>query len=376
MILDILIILGVVGLIGQCYISSLWVFAYLKTKKKIFSSYTPLASVIVPCKGIDQDFKENINGFLELDYPLYHLIFVVDSKNDPAYEALLILSEKKANVHIVLTKPVCGCSGKVAALLTGVELIQDADILVFADSDIKPDGHWLKNMVIPLQDERIGATTGYRWYFPTSWKTLLISAWNMVPIVFMFYPKYTFAWGGSTAIRKNVFERLQIKTRWKTAFSDDLVLTIAVKKAGYKIFFQPKCIMESPPEKSIRKFVLWGTRQYTWVRWYYPMFWLVSFIGFIGIQVIIALGLLLLIFGIHPIGILLSSIVLFEMLYGLLGIYLLPKTMSYSQKRFSSKIGYTLITPLVFLLIANNVFASAITQKIEWAGRIYRKPKK
>jgi ceramide glucosyltransferase len=376
MIIELLIILGSIGVFGECYIISLWVIAYRRTKKRIFLSYSPLASVIVPCKGIEHGFHENIQGFLAQDYARYELIFVVDSDDDPAYRALHQLIQKKPNVHVVLTTPSPECSGKVAALLTGLQFATNAEVLVFADSDIKPDKNWLQNIITPLQDETIGATTGYRWYFPSNWKTLLISAWNMTSIVFMFYPSYTFAWGGSMAVRKKVFDELDITTKWKTAFSDDLVLTIAVKKAGYKIFLQPKCIVESPPETSIKSFIRWGTRQYTWVRWYYPVFWLGSFFGFIGAQVIIALGLLLLVFGYYLPGVLLSSMLLLEILYGLLGIIILPKTMIYQKERYPSKIGYALLTPIVFLLLAQNALASALAQQIQWAGRTYRKPKK
>jgi cellulose synthase/poly-beta-1,6-N-acetylglucosamine synthase-like glycosyltransferase len=374
MILEFLIILGSIGVLGECYIISLWIIAYRRTKKRIFPPYFPFASVIVPCKGIGYGFLENIQAFLAQEYPTYELIFVVDSTDDPAYTTLQQLNENKPYVHLVLTDPVSGCSGKVAALLTGLQSTEKAEVLVFADSDIKPDKNWLQNIIAPLQDKTIGASTGYRWYFPSNRKTLLISAWNMTSIVFMFYPSYTFAWGGSTAIRKKVFDALNIQEKWKTAFSDDLVLTISVKKAGYKIYLQPKCIMESPPETSIRSFIRWGTRQYTWVRWYYPVFWLGSFVGFIGAQVIIALGLLLLLFGYYLPGMLLSSMILFEILYGWLGIHILPKTMIYPKERYPSKIGYALLTPIVFLLLAQNAFASAIKQEIHWAGRTYRKP--
>jgi hypothetical protein len=148
-----------------------------------------------------------------------------------------------------------------------------------------------------------------------------------------------------------------------------------VKKAGYKIYLQPKCIIESPPETSIRSFMRWGTRQYTWVRWYYPLFWLGSFFGFIGVQIIIVLGLFLLLFGYYLPGILFCSILLFEIIYGLIGIIILPKTMIYPEDRFPLKIGYALMTPIVFILLAQNVLASASKREIQWTGRSYRKPK-
>lgn len=334
-----------------------------------------MACVIVPCKGTEHGFHENIHAFLTQDYSRYEIIFVVDSIEDSAYESLRQHIMEKPNAHLVITTPASGCSGKVAALLTGLELAANVEVLVFADSDIKPDQRWLENIIMPLQDETIGATTGYRWYFPSNWKTVLISAWNMSSIVFMFFPRYTFAWGGSTAIRKKVFDELSIKAKWKNAFSDDLVLTLTVKKAGYKIYLQPKCIIESPPETSIKSFIRWGTRQYTWIHWYYPLFWLGSFFGFVGVQVLIALGLFLLLFGYYLPGILFCSILLFEIVYGWIGITILPKTMIYPEDRYSSKIGYALFTPIVFLLLAENVLASAIIQEIQWAGRSYQKPK-
>jgi hypothetical protein len=166
-----------------------------------------------------------------------------------------------------------------------------------------------------------------------------------------------------------------IKEKWKTAFCEDCVVTETVKKAGYNIYFQPKCIMESPPETSIRRFMRFATRQFSWLRWHHPVLWLCAFFGFVGV-IIIALGLLLLLFsGDYIPGFLLSSLILFEILCGWLGIHILSKNMVFPKERYSSKIGYALMTPLAFLLLAQNVIASAITQEIQWAGQSYRKRK-
>ncbi|MGZ4846525.1 MAG: glycosyltransferase [Halobacteriota archaeon] len=375
MIPEVLIILASIWLIGGCGMLSLWLIVNARAKKRVFPPYTPVASVIVPCKGTDHGFHENIPAFLTQDYPRYHTLFVVDSKDDPAYGAVDHLTRDKPNARVALTTPCRGCSGKVAALLTGLASTADAEVLVFADSDMRPDPHWLRNLVAPLQDESIGATTGYRWYFPTNWKTQLFSIWNMVSIVGNFYPTPAWVWGGSTAIRRDVFEKLRIKEKWKTALSDDNVLTAAVKEGGYTVYLQPKCIMESPPETSIRRFSRFATRQFTWLRWYHRSLWLAALTGFAG-AVVIELGLASLFFFGHSVhGILLCSLILFQILSGLLGIHVIPKNMVYPKRRYSSKLGYALMTPLAFLLIAQNVAASATTREIRWAGRSYRKPK-
>jgi len=46
------------------------------------SDYAPFATVIAPCKGMDDGLEENLAALLEQDYPNYEVIFVVDDKND------------------------------------------------------------------------------------------------------------------------------------------------------------------------------------------------------------------------------------------------------------------------------------------------------
>ncbi|MBK8304426.1 MAG: hypothetical protein IPK98_13860 [Chloracidobacterium sp.] len=62
--------------------------AYLKFFReqlaKPRSDYTPFATIIVPCRGVDKGLDENLAAFLKQDYPKYEVIFVVDDKNDPA----------------------------------------------------------------------------------------------------------------------------------------------------------------------------------------------------------------------------------------------------------------------------------------------------
>jgi cellulose synthase/poly-beta-1,6-N-acetylglucosamine synthase-like glycosyltransferase len=44
--------------------------------------------LIVPCRGIDQGFAENIGAVLRQDYEDYHVIFVTEASDDPAYPVL------------------------------------------------------------------------------------------------------------------------------------------------------------------------------------------------------------------------------------------------------------------------------------------------
>jgi cellulose synthase/poly-beta-1,6-N-acetylglucosamine synthase-like glycosyltransferase len=53
------------------------------------------------------------------------------------------------------------------------------------------------------------------------------------------------AWGGSMAIRQDVFTKIGLKQIWEKALSDDYAVTYAVRKNGYKILFVPSCLVAS-----------------------------------------------------------------------------------------------------------------------------------
>ena len=66
----------------------------LKKFVRKHTSYRPKVTLIVPCKGIDTAFDENIGSFYRLDYDNYELMFVVESSEDAAYNQLLGLKER------------------------------------------------------------------------------------------------------------------------------------------------------------------------------------------------------------------------------------------------------------------------------------------
>jgi len=373
MINTILLILGLLAFFGEFAILVAWFISYINFKNFVTPKYSPKVSIIVPCKGIRDNFDENILSICNQDYKNYDILFVIDSKKDPAYKKLEYLVGKKRNVKIVISEFIEGSSGKISALIKGVKTAGKTEVYVFADSDIKPYNKWLENLVSHLKDEKIGATTGYRWYFPADIGSLLLSTWNMFETVSLFFQISVYSWGGSTAIRKEVFDKLEIIKKWKKGFSDDLILTNALKKAKYKIKFVPKCIVESPMEGSLRFIVNWGTRQLTWVKWYYPVWWYLSVIVIVGVKIATVLGFILLAYGFLVPGLLMISTIFVEMIIGGVAHIILRKLMIYPKTRYKSSLLYALFLPIILFILAYNNFASIFKNEIKWGGRTYRK---
>ena len=248
----------------------------LKKYKKKRLGYQPRTVLIVPCKGRDPDFPKNITSFFNQDYENYLLWFVVADESDSAYDELYKLKDrlsqnsKAQDVQIFVAGPVRNCKGggntgqkgkisngagqgqscsqKIRNLLYCYERISDdIENMAFADSDICVRNDWLSQIVYPLRQAKNGVSSGYRWFIPkkNNPASLALSALNAKVAQLLGNTRFNQAWGGSMAIRVDVFQRLGLDKIWPKALSDDLSLSCAVKKAGMKVAFVPACLVAS-----------------------------------------------------------------------------------------------------------------------------------
>jgi len=239
--------------------------------------FAPPAAVILPCCGLDERLSDTVKAVLRQDYPDYEVIFAFESSEDPAFTAVGRWASAQSVVRWrrVVAGPAESCSQKIQNLLAGLASVSaDRETLAFLDSDAIPPRGWLTGLVRPLGDPTIGATTGFRWY--TTNGTLaggVRSAWNAASVTFLHDEKLAFCWGGSTAVRRGTFDRLDIAARWRRALSDDYQVTRAVRDAGLRIHFVPRCLLPSPEETTLRGFFTFARRQLVITRVCAPKVW-------------------------------------------------------------------------------------------------------
>ena len=126
--------------------------------------YQPFVSVIAPGRGLEPGLAENLRPLLTQDYARYEVLFVFDRADDPAIEVVQRLASA---AQIVIAGPATDSGQKVHNLrFATTKISADAEVLVFVDTDARPGKDWLKQLVAPLADEELGASTGYRWYIP------------------------------------------------------------------------------------------------------------------------------------------------------------------------------------------------------------------
>lgn len=225
-------------------------------------AFTPRTCVVMACKGDEPELEKHVEAILNQDYPNYRTIIVTDSVKDPAYFIInsILNSHAGKDAHLYNSDSHPRASGKVAALLTAIE--RDAgtsEAFAFVDSDASVPPRWLADLVAPLADDSVGATTGFRWYFPSrgGFWSHVESAWNASGTNLMFNERYNFPWGGAMAIRTEKMKTIDIQRVWKDAISDDLSLNSALRKQRYRTIFVPQCTVATHSQTTARTFFTW-----------------------------------------------------------------------------------------------------------------------
>lgn len=352
-----------------------------------FADFTPYASVIAPCRGQDQGLRDNLAALFLQDYPAYEIIFVTDSATDPSLSLMEEARQSETNAQqvsasVVIAGEATDSGQKVHNLRVAVgEISSQSEVLVFVDSDARPDEKWLRTLVAPLQSQEIGAATGYRWFIPVrgGLASSLRSVWNgSIASALGEQGQKNFCWGGSTAIRRETFERLSIRERWRGTVSDDFTLTRILHEAKLPIHFVPACLVASLEDCSFGELIEFTSRQLKITRVYAAHLWkpvligslLFSSVFFGGLALVVvraALGLSL--------GLLLTLLCAIFLL-GSAKAYLRLRAVSIPLARYRNQVRRSLpahlfLWPIASLLYLYNAIAAAASRRIEWRGITY-----
>jgi ceramide glucosyltransferase len=268
-------------------------FNYVQSELKHspVTGYAPKVSVILPCKGLDPGFAENIHKLLAQKYfvneaasetespsPNFEVIFAVAERSDPAYSVLKEICDRGGKVCTKLV--VAGLDArrgqKINNQLTALREVSDqSEVLVFVDSDVIARDDFLGLLVAHLQDTSVGATTGYRFYIPFGhgWASLIRALWNRMSAWEMANPSYSFAWGGAMAITRSNFAKAKVLESWDRSCDDDLALTTAVKGLSLGVRFVPQCLVFTRGDGSASEIIEWTNRQLILTKVYYPKLW-------------------------------------------------------------------------------------------------------
>ena len=347
--------------------------AYVRREtSRALPRFQPFVSVIAPTRGFEPGFAENVRPLLEQDYPAYEVLFVFDDRRDPSLEIAQHL-----NVKTVISGPAKNTGQKVHNLIAAVDEIDPrCEVLVFVDTDARPDTDWLRKLVAPLADETLGASTGYRWFVPERGgpASRLRSVWNAsIASALGENREKNFCWGGSTAIRRATFERLNIVDHWTGTVSDDFTITRVLKEAKLPIYFTPNCIVPSVGDCDFRELLEFTTRQIKITRVYAPHLWLPLLLGSALFCLVFFGGLVLLAVA-RPVSVLIILTVIFVL--GAMKSFIRWRAVCIPLSKHRSKLnrdllGQVVLWPFASLIYLYNAIVAGFSRRIKWRGITY-----
>ena len=125
-------------------------------------SFAPPVSILKPVRGIDREAFENFASMCNLDYPTYEIIFAVGEANDPVIPLIQKLQREfpATSIRLIVGIEQLGISRKTNNLC---RLVKEAryDLFVINDSDVRVESDYLREVVAPFVDPRLGMVTSF-----------------------------------------------------------------------------------------------------------------------------------------------------------------------------------------------------------------------
>jgi len=133
-----------------------------RERRRVLPYYTPPVSLLKPVRGVDFGSYENFSSFCHQDYPDYAIVFAVNEESDPAVPLIRRLEAEFAarRIRLLVGAEQVGANRKVNKQ---IRLMREAqhEILVLTDGDVRVGPHYLREVVAPFADAKVGAVTSF-----------------------------------------------------------------------------------------------------------------------------------------------------------------------------------------------------------------------
>ncbi len=204
--------------------------------------FFPPVSILKPVRGLDPDVYENFASFCRQDYPCYELVFCVGTSGDPVLPVIEKLQRDfpERSIRVLFGSGRAASNDKVAKL---ARLASEAryEYLVINDSDVRVRPDYLRSVVAPLANPKIGAVTCF--YVSTGEKTFVENL-QTVGMISDFYAGLLvakqldgmkFALGPTIATTRTRLEEFGGYQTIENRPADDLLVGRLIAEQGYEI---------------------------------------------------------------------------------------------------------------------------------------------
>lgn len=230
----------------------------------------PPVSLLKPLHGMEPRLRENLETFFQQNYPDYEILFAADEPDDAALTVVRELAAKYPEVRskiIVNGRP--PWPNPPAYSFHCMTEVAKHDILVTSDSDVRVAPNYLRDVVPPLLDPKIGMVTcvyrgsnGGRFWSGLDAIGMSVEMTAGV-LVANLLEGMKFGLGPTIATRKDALAKIGGYRVLGDFFSNDFVIGNLIEKAGYTVVLSHHIIEHVVPPMTFQK--MWD-RQVRWAK--------------------------------------------------------------------------------------------------------------
>ncbi len=239
-------------------------FVYFRRLRKLpppDRSFAPPVSILKPVRGLDHHAYENFASFCGLDYPEYEILFAVADPDDPVIPIIETLRKNNPEqaIRLIVGVEQLGITLKTNSL---VRLAREArhELLVINDSDVRVEKDYLRDVVAPFADSRVGCVTAFFRGLTEGGFVADVDAIGVPTdssastLVARTLGTLDFALGWTMATTKTRLAEIGGFESLVNHHSDDFALGNEIFKRGYRIELMRKPVWMVFPRETLRDF--------------------------------------------------------------------------------------------------------------------------
>ncbi len=239
------------------------------------ADFTPPVSVLKPLRGIEQNFYATLRTFFQQDYPAYEIVFGLSDPKDPAQWTIAQLRREFPQIPVKVVQ----VSGPAAGAVNPVnpkthqlqQMLEQAshEVLVISDADIRVEPGYLRQVVAPLRDPRIGLVTCLYRGVPARGLNSLLEALGMSGdfsgqvLLAQWLGEVRFGLGATLATRQEQIQAIGGLAPWISYLADDFIVGNRIAATGYRVHLSHAVVETLLPHRTAREY--WR-QQLRWAR--------------------------------------------------------------------------------------------------------------
>lgn len=220
----------------------------------------PPVSLLKPVHGLEAQLRENIESFFRQDYPCFEILFAADEEDDAALQVVREVSARYPQVPcriLVTGKP--PWPNPPAYCFYRMSEVAKHGILVTSDSDVEVAPNYLREVVTPMLDSKVGMVTCvYRGKNAAGFWSGLTAIGMSVEmtagvLVANLLEGMKFGLGPTIAVKKEAVERIGGYKVLGEYFANDFMIGNLIDKAGYRVVLSHHVIDHVVNQKTFGK---------------------------------------------------------------------------------------------------------------------------